>query len=271
MNKSSLFGLILAVTVFLIIALTSSKNPAVFLDWHAGLIVIGGTMAAALISFSYTKMVLMFKIFLSRVLKSSQKQYAEVIDEIVDLAKGYRDNSNYLSEQVENIKTHFLKEAIQLTIEGGLSDKEIDFILIKRASTHYKRYDEDANMFNTLAKFPPAFGLLGAVVGIVSLMQGLGGADAIKTVGPSMAVALVATLYGIALSNFIFIPIGENLSKFNRQDKITRQMIIDGVKMIRQKKHPLLVEENIKSYLLPSERETAQKNSNDSNSNKKAA
>ena len=111
-------------------------------------------------------------------------------------------------------------------------------------------------MFSTLAKFPPAFGLLGAVIGIVSLMQGLGGADAIKTVGPAMAVALVATLYGIAIANFFFIPLGENLAKFNRTDRIIRQMVIDGVKMIRTKTHPLIVEENIKSYLLPSERAT---------------
>jgi chemotaxis protein MotA len=116
--------------------------------------------------------------------------------------------------------------------------------------------------------------LLGAVVGMVGLMESLGGADAIKNVGPKMAVALVATLYGIAVANFIFIPIGENLSKFNRQDKITRQMIIDGMRMIRAKKHPLLVEENIKSYLLPSEREgmklAAASSANNSSKNKAA-
>lgn len=255
MNKSSASGLILALLVFLTIALTSTKNPLVFLDWHAGLIVIGGTAAAAMISFSTKNIIMLCKVFASRVLKSTQKQYSEVIDEMVDLATNYRNDDSYLSKALPNIKTPFLKEAIELTIDGGLTEKEIDLILAKRAATHYKRYEEDANMFTTLAKFPPAFGLLGAVVGMVGLMESLGGADAIKNVGPKMAVALVATLYGIAVANFIFIPIGENLSKFNRQDKITRQMIIDGMRMIRAKKHPLLVEENIKSYLLPSERE----------------
>jgi len=73
-------------------------------------------------------------------------------------------------------------------------------------------------------------------------------------VGPALAVALVATLYGIALANFVFLPLGENLSKINRGDHIIRQMVIDGVKLILQKKHPLMVEESIRSYLLPSER-----------------
>lgn len=272
MNKSSASGLILALFVFLAIALTSTKNPLVFLDWHAGLIVIGGTAAAAMVSFSAKNIIQLFKIFASRVLKSTQKQYEEVIQEMVDLATNYRNDDSYLSKALPNIKTPFLKEAIELTIDGGLTEKEIDLILAKRAATHYKRYEEDANMFTTLAKFPPAFGLLGAVVGMVGLMESLGGADAIKNVGPKMAVALVATLYGIAVANFIFIPIGENLSKFNRQDKITRQMIIDGMRMIRAKKHPLLVEENVKSYLLPSERNGVKKTASaGASSGKKAA
>lgn len=253
MNSSKL-GLLLSLVVFLLIALTSVKDPRVFLDWHAAVIVLGGTLSAAMLSFSMAKIGQLFKIFLKKVLKGVEDSYSEVISEIVELAQGNRSDSSYLNTKVESIKHPFLQEGIQLIVDGGLTDREMDALLLKRAKTHHIRYEEDAHMFTTLAKFPPAFGLLGAVVGIVSLMQGLGGADAIKTVGPAMATALIATLYGIAVANFIFIPVGENLSKFNRQDKIIRQMIIDGVKMIRAKKHPLLVEENIKSYLLPGER-----------------
>lgn len=259
MNFSSIIGLFLAVVVFLGAALTSTKNWMVFLDYHAALIVIGGTLAAALLSFSATNMLALMKVFVVRVIKGSLSQYDVVINEIVDLSRGYRENSNYLAEQQENIQTPFLREAVQLQVEGGMSPAELDLILAKRAQTHFKRYGEDSNMFATLSKFPPAFGLLGAVIGMVSLMQGLGGKDAIKTVGPAMAVALVATLYGIAIANFIFVPLGENLAKFNRADQNVRKMVIDGIQMIRLKKHPILVEENLKSYLLPSEREALQK------------
>ncbi len=255
--NSSLLGLILASVVFLIVALTSVQNSMVFLDWHAILIVLGGTASAALLSFSWKKIVELFRIFLSRVMKDTTKRYSEVIDEIVDISQNYRNNDAYLTEVMPNLKNLFLKEGLELMVEGGLSDTEMDFILQKRAKTHFVRYEEDSHMFTTLAKFPPAFGLLGAVVGIVGLMQGLGGADAIKTVGPAMATALVATLYGIAVANFIFIPVGENLAKFNKQDRIVRQMTIDGIKMIRAKTHPVLVQENIISYLLPSERPEA--------------
>lgn len=254
MNFSPILGLFMAVGVVMATIVMSTKNPGVFLDSHAAIIVMGGTTAAALLSFSGKSILAMLKVFFSRVLKGTLNRYEEVIHEIVDLARGYRENPNYLSENVENIKTPFLKEAIELTIAGGLSHKDIDIVLMKRAHTHYKRYEDDSHMFSTLARFPPAFGLLGAVIGMVTLMQGLGGKDAIKTVGPAMAVALVATMYGIAIANFIFVPLGENLAKYNKSDKIIRQMVIDGVKLIRQRKHPLVVEENIKSYLIASER-----------------
>lgn len=259
MNYSSISGITLAIVVLIATMVTSVKDMWVFLDYHAAMIVLGGTLAAALTAFSATKMWNMMKVVLSRVIKTSMGEYAEVIDEIVDLGRGYRENPRHLEESLDNIKTHFLKEAVQLTVEGGLSPKDIDMILLKRAQTHHKRYEEDANVFHTLAKFPPAFGLLGAVVGMIALMQSLGGADAIKNVGPAMAVALVATMYGIAFANFILIPLGENLSKHNRTDKIIRTMVLDGIKLIRAKKHPLLIEENIKSYLLPSERDALNK------------
>ncbi len=254
MNISAMIGIALAVGIMVWGAASSAKDYKIFLDVHAILIVCGGTLAATLISFSFKSIVNMLSVFLGRTIGNKLNAYNQVIREIVDLARGARENENYLREKVNTIKTHFLKEAVQLVVEGGLDAKEIDSILYKRAMTHYKRYEDDAEMFKVLAKFPPAFGLLGAVLGIISMMQNLGGADAIKNVGPALAIALIATLWGIAIANFIFIPIGENLAKFNKQDFIIRQMVIDGVRLIRLKKHPIVVEENIKSYLLPGER-----------------
>lgn len=271
MNYSSIAGITLAITVLIATMATSVKDMSVFLDYHAAMIVLGGTLAASLTSFSAGKMFSMLKVILSRVIRGTAPLYQSVIAEIVDLSRGYREDPNYLEAKLPEIKTHFLKEAVELMVQGGLSASDIDTILLKRAQTHYKRYEEDSNVFNTLAKFPPAFGLLGAVVGMIALMQSLGGADAIKGVGPAMAVALVATMYGIAFANFILIPLGENLAKHNRTDKTIRAMVIDGIKLIRLKKHPLLVEENIKSYLLPSERDLLDKVAGSSDDNQAAA
>jgi chemotaxis protein MotA len=253
MNFSAITGIILAFVVALITAVTSTDSYTVFLDYHAFTIVIGGTFAASLLSFSGKKLWLLTKIFIKRVLFKNE-EVNQAVNEIVDLATGFRNDENYLQSKVSEIKTHFLREAIQMLCDGGIEPKDMDAILRKRANSIYHHHEEDAEIFKSLAKFPPAFGLLGAVIGMVAMMQSLGGADSMSKVGPALAVALVATLYGIAIANFIFLPIGENLAKVNRVDSVIREMVIDGVKLIRAKKHPLVVNEMICSHLLPSDR-----------------
>jgi chemotaxis protein MotA len=259
MNISMFIGLILSFAVFLGAALTSTKEYKVFLDFHAALIVLGGTLAAWLVSFGGASMLNMSKVFFSRILKNEVDRFDIVIREVVDVAKAYRDNASALTDKAKTVKNPFLKEALELMSAGGIEPKELDAILMKRAMTHFHRYEQDAEIFKTMSKFPPAFGLLGAVMGIVAMMQGLGSSDAIKSVGPSLAIALVATLYGIAVANFIFLPLGEYLSKLTKMDYTARMMVIEGIKLIRLKKHPLLVEESLKSYLLPKERSTIRK------------
>ena len=104
-----------------------------------------------------------------------------------------------------------------------------------------------------LQKFPPAFGLLGTTLGMIALMQSLGpGME--SNIGGAMAVALVATLYGVASANFIFIPIAENLTEQTEEDQIARRIIVEGVMMIYHGFPPDFIKENARSFLLPKER-----------------
>jgi chemotaxis protein MotA len=254
MNFSSILGIIAAAAVFLCALGTATTSWGIFMDFHGILIVIGGTLAASLICFPLKTFVTLCKVFFKKVIGKYSDAHSQVIREIVDLSKGYRENPNHLSEKVGQIQNHFLKEAVEMIIAGGFSDEAIDRILKKRAFTHYKRHEEEAGIFKIIAKFPPAFGLMGTTLGMIALLQNLGAPDSFKKLGPSMAIGLVATLYGIALTNLVLIPIGENLTKLNKEDETTREMVIDGIKLLRKKEHPLIVEEELKSYLLPSER-----------------
>lgn len=259
MNFSSIIGIIAALTVFTLALVTSTSSYGIFLDTHAMLIVLGGTASAALISFPMKTFGTLGKVFIKKVLGKYNNAHEKVIMEVVDLAAGYRDNPNYLVEKVDALETPFLKEGIKMLIEGGITPEALDRIMRKRALTHYKRHEEEAGIFKIIAKFPPAFGLLGTTLGMIALLQSLGSPDSFKKLGPAMAIGLVATLYGIATSNLVLIPIGENLTKLNKEDETVREMVIDGLKLIRQKEHPMIVEEELKSYLLPSEREKMKK------------
>ncbi len=254
MNFSSILGVISALTVLTVSIMTSSKNAKVFLDPHGILVVIGGTTAAALMCFPLRFYARIAGVFINKFLGNYATRYETVINEITDLAKGTRDNPDYLKTKAPSLKTPFLKDAVELIVQGGISEEALESILTKRAATHSRRYDADVNVLKTVAKFPPAFGLLGTTLGMISLLQNLGGKDAQKMLGPAMAVGLVATFYGIVLANLALIPISENLSMINREDETVRTIVIDGMHLLQQGEHPKVIEEHLKSYLLPHER-----------------
>lgn len=246
--------MLLAASVLATAVLTASKNVKVFLDPHGILVVIGGTIAAGLLCFPFRFYFRILKVFFNKFIGHYNTRWEVVIGELVDLAHGMRDDPNYLKSKIKTLKTPFLKDAAELMVQGGMSDEVLDQILLKRAATHSKRYDYDVGVIKTLAKFPPAFGLLGTTLGMISLLQNLGGKDAQKMLGPAMAVGLVATFYGIVGANLILIPISENLAQLNKEDETVRTIVIDGLRQIRRKEHPKIVEEQLKSYLLPHER-----------------
>lgn len=266
MNFSSIFGVLAALAVMIASIATSSKSAMVFLDPHGILIVIGGTAAAGLMCFPLRSYIRVGGVFLNKFLGAYATRHDIVIGEIVDLARGVRDNPDYLKTKAKGLKTPFLSDAVQLITLGGIPEEALDEILIKRAATHTKRYEYDVGVFKTLAKFPPAFGLLGTTLGMIALLQQLGGKDAQKNLGPAMAIGLVATFYGLTLANLIFIPISENLAVLNREDETLRTIVIDGLRLVRRREHPKVVEEHLKSYLLPHERARLNK----ANSKKKA-
>lgn len=259
MNYTSIFGLLAAILVLGYGVGSATDNYKIFLDAHAIAIVIGGTFAATLICFPFSTIKNLFTVFFKKIVGKFSGTHAQVIQEIVNLSQGYRDDTNYLKNNLNTIKFPFLKEAIELMTEGGIPDQKIDMILKERAGTHFKRYEEEANIFKVMGKFPPAFGLLGTTLGMIALLQTIGSPDSFKLIGPAMAIGLVATLYGIAIANLIFIPMGENLIKLNKEDQVSRKMVILGVKLIREKEHPLVVEEFLKSFILPSERNKLKK------------
>lgn len=254
MNISSTLGVIAALAILVFGILTSTKNPMVFLDIHGIVIVIGGTAAAALMCFPLRFYVAVAKVFMNKFLGNYAIRREIVISEIVELAKGSRENPDFMKTKLKTIKTPFLADAVELIVQGGFAEETLDEIMQKRAAILTKRYDQDVGVFKTIAKFPPAFGLMGTTLGMIALLQNLGGKDAQKLLGPAMAMGLVATFYGLTLSNLLFIPIAENLSSLNRDDEALRQMVIDGIRLVRAKEHPKVIEEYLKSYLTPQER-----------------
>ena len=106
--------------------------------------------------------------------------------------------------------------------------------------------------------FAPAFGLVGTLIGLVFMLFAMGnqeaGTSAATSLGSAMGIALITTFYGAVLANLIFIPFSEKIKSRNSASSLESAIIIEGIKMIYEKKHPIIVREHLNSYLPPRER-----------------
>lgn len=254
MNFLAVISFIIAAVVFVSAMLTSSKEPGRFLDFHGMLIVIGGTLASTAISFQLDRILTMLKVFWARTILGRKPDFVATIRLLAEIAELYRTESSALKAKVESCSDPFLKEGMLLLMDELVDVDELETILDNRINTIFHRYSVDADRFKAMGKYPPAMGLMGAVLGMIGLLGGLGQAGAEKTVGPAMSIALVATLYGIALANLIIIPVGENLSDASKEIKLKNRIILEGIKLIHEKKTPAILYEHLNSYLLPTER-----------------
>ncbi len=256
MNLGTLVGFVLAIASFVATMLMSFKNVAVVLDLHAFVIVIGGTVAVTLICFPAERIFSLLKVVGRRLLGKNKRDYVGLIQEIVMLSEAHRKGEKNFEAVIPKITDPFLKDAANAIfwIKADISPEEMRDLLETRVVTHTKIYTNEAKIFKTLAKFPPAFGLMGTSIGMIALLQSLGGENAKNEVGPAMSVALVATLYGLVLANFVFLPVAENLVEQTHEDTLARNMVVEGIMLIQADKPTKYVEEKIKSYLLPKDR-----------------
>ncbi len=261
MNFGTLIGFLAAFAVFAVSVAMSFQNASVIFDLHAGLIVIGGTIAVALICFPMKQILALLKVFLRRLVGKNRRDYMGIIREIVLLSEASLKGKKSFDAAINNVQDPFLKDAANVLfwVKAEISAAELRDLLETRVRTHFKVYMNEAKIFKTMSKFPPAFGLMGTTMGMIALLQSLGSPDAKNMIGPAMAIALVATLYGLVLTNFVFIPISENLAKQTQEDMVCRSIVVEGIMLIQAERPTKYIEEKVKSYLLPSQRPEAEK------------
>lgn len=162
-------------------------------------------------------------------------------------------NSNGGANLVLAARNPFMREAFSLFKKEYMNATELKSVLLQRSDYFKKSYMSDAKTLNALAKFPPAFGLLGASTGMITMMSSIGQGQQDK-IGSAMAIALVATFWGIAVANFLILPLADYASRMVQEDQHTRSMIIDGIVMIKEGADTNLVLEKVLAYLPPTDR-----------------
>ena len=223
-----------------------------FWDYPSFLIVIVGCVRCMLtVSGNIGELINCLKSFLLTI-KVQESSEGETIHKIIDLANVARkEGLLQLEEAAGDIDDDFLKKGIMLIVDG--TDQElVSSILETELDCIEQRHSKVYSFWDNLAAMGPAWGMIGTLIGLINMLKHL---DDPSSIGPNMAVALVTTLYGSLIANWISIPIATKLRAKNQKEIIMKEVICEGILSIQAGENPRVIEEKLKSFLAPSERE----------------
>lgn len=206
-----------------------AANPLLYLDLHALALVLLGTLAVSLIAFPISKIndlfdFVVFGIYLSRGKRKKEKLHLAIeLIEAVDLKMRGRS----LLEGQYN--TAYVREYLATLENLEMNSEYLLEILDHKKQSVTQKYHDEAKTLVAISKFPPALGLLGASTGMIEMMQNIGGDGGAGEIGKAMATALVATFWGIALANFVILPLSDLATKMAEEDDENREMVIEFI------------------------------------------
>lgn len=254
--RSTIIGLILAPFIIYLALVDAIPNVFLLLNLVGLLVVVGGTITAGIMTYGL-KEIFKFGKFTLKVFFMKKTNEQEVISEIIKISDAIDKNPNVVSTYQNKNLHPFLKDGLRL-IDNGFSEEEISEIMNNDVEKTYERQMAEVELMKTLSKYPPAFGMIGTVIGLIGLLNAMRSEDqgaAGNIIGPSMAIALLTTLYGLILANYFFVPVSDNLLQRLYHEINIRKMIIEGVLLIQRKSDPIYVREYLVVNLKPSQRE----------------
>ncbi|MBE5890549.1 MAG: motility protein A [Lachnospiraceae bacterium] len=253
MDIASLGGLVVGVVmvIFGIVSSGGVKALGNFVDVPSVIITIGGSLSSTLASNKMSDFINGFKgVILS--IKGGNYDPSETIKQIIDLSNvGRKEGLLALEEAANGIEDQFLKKGIMLVVDGTDAELvrgilETDLVCLE------SRHKTVMGFWDKWAEMGPAWGMIGTLVGLVNMLKNLEDASSI---GPNMAVALLTTLYGSLIANWLCSPTSAKL-KVNNDLEVTQKTIaIEGLLSIQAGENPRVIEEKLKSFLSPNQRD----------------
>ncbi|OQW51228.1 motility protein A [Candidatus Raskinella chloraquaticus] len=248
-DLGSVLGFVAAITV-LYILMTHDGDISAFWSEHAALVIGGGVISATLVRFpmktTFTGLISGMKMAIAHQTADPR----ELIEQITELADVVRKKGPIALETVE-VDNEFLAKGVRM-IADGYDSAFIRETLERERDLHATRMEDGGKVYKAIGDCAPAFGMVGTIIGMVQMFAHM--SDPSK-LGPSMAVALLATLYGAVIANFVCMPVAEKLEMKLHHDEIVETLVIDGVLQIRENKSPALIREMLLAYLPHKHRE----------------
>jgi chemotaxis protein MotA len=243
MDITTLLGLVAGAIVLCTLILMGG-DFRMFYDIHAVIIIFGGSFAATLIRFPLSAILHGMPLGAKFAFTMSRLSARDLVDELARIAEIARKQGPVGLEKVETDEP-FLAKGIRYVADGY----DLEFIrdnMERDRDNFLMHLDEGSKIYRAVGDCAPAFGMIGTLLGMVQMFSNM---EDPSKLGPFMAVALLATLYGAVVANLVCLPIADKLHGKLLDEETNRTLIIDGILMIRDSKSPALVREMLLAYL----------------------
>jgi chemotaxis protein MotA len=245
MDIASIGGIIVAILGILAGMMIEGGNIAQITQPTAALIVIGGTAGAVLLQFPLKTFLAALQ-QLMKVFISTGNDGEAVLKQIVTFANQARKSGIVsLDQDLPSVSDQFLKQTLMLAIDGT-EPNEVRKIMQMEIDNKSEMEEKVPQVFEAAGGYSPTVGIIGAVLGLIQVMQHL---DNIDEVGRGIAVAFVATIYGVGLANLVCLPAAGKLKIRHREEQLIKEMMLEGVISILEGMNPRMIETRLRTFL----------------------
>ncbi|GIO41984.1 flagellar motor protein [Paenibacillus apis] len=250
MDISTIIGIIIGLAALIGGFIWEGGELGGLMQWAAALIVFGGTFAAVMISFPLAKLKTIPKALSLAFTKGSQDM-EELISDLEGMSViSRRQGVLALEKKSEEHADPFLREGIQLVVDGTEPAIVRQVLDLEIEAVHLK-YESYAKIFDSAGGYAPTMGIIGTVMGLIHV---LGSLTEPTSLGPSIALAFTATLYGVASANLIFLPIASKIRARGEDETSRMELMLEGMISLQNGDHPMLVRRKLESFLTDRER-----------------
>ena len=257
MSLSSLLGVIFGLILVIGAIALATSNPFIYLDWHAFLIVFGGSIAAAFMGYHSKDVMTAFKA-IAWMVKKPKSTREGLNTEIMRLIKWsylvQQKGLPALENEIKNVPVTdpILRYCMELVITNH-GPAELRAMMQTAVESDFEHKTTAVPVLRNMGASAPSFGMIGTLVGLIAILNqmGSGAKDLPAVIGGGMALALVATLYGVFLARMVFIPAANKLFQKEETERFRNLMVVEGLIMLAEKKSPRFMQDRLNSFLEP--------------------
>ncbi|MHB1127393.1 MAG: flagellar motor protein [Bacillota bacterium] len=211
----------------------------------AGVIVFGGTAGAVIASFPMSELKKVPAIVKVALLGKDAEPIG-IIDLIVQLAtRARREGLLAIEPEIDRVEHPYLRKGLQMIVDGTDPSVVKNSMELSIYNTE-QRHKMGANVFESAGGYAPTMGIIGTVMGLVLVLSNL---EEPETLGHSIAVAFIATLYGVASANVVWLPIASKLKNKSKNETMIMEMMMEGVLAIQEGQNPKLIQARLTNFL----------------------